>query len=145
MYRRILSSSPGLTDWARYPSAHSHFDDLAKAGEGREGSHRTVALKVSYNVADGLCRSHSKQHVHVIDSRFHNEELILPGLTYFKNLALDNWCELFSENMLSVLGRPHQMEIEPVAGRSMNGFIPGRFHTAWESETPTAHAVGVQD
>lgn len=87
-----------------------HFDDLAKAGEGCEGGSRTVGFKVSYNVADGLCRSHSQQHVHVIDGRFHSEELILPGLTHFKNLAFDDWCELFSENMFSVLGWPHQME-----------------------------------
>ena len=107
-----------------------HFDDLAKAGEGCEGGCRTVGLKVSYNVADGLCRSHSQQHVHVIDSRFHNEELILLGLTHFKNLAFDNWRELFSKNMFSVLRWPHQMEIEPVAGGSMYDFVAGRFHTA---------------
>jgi hypothetical protein len=33
--------------------------------------------------------------------------------------------------MFSVLGWPHQMEIEPVAGGSMYGFVAGRFHTAW--------------
>ena len=145
MYRRILSSSPGLTDWARYPSAHSHFDDLAKAGEGREGSHRTVALKVSYNVADGLCRPHSQQDVHVIDSRFHNEESILLGPTPFKNLAFDDWCELFSENMFSVLGRSHQMRIEPVAGGSMYGSVTGAFIRHGGGEAPTADAVGIWD
>ena len=87
-------------------------------------------LKVSYNVADGLGWSHTQQHVHVIDGRFHNEELILLGLTDFKNLALDNWRELFAENMLSVLGWPHEMEIDPVAGGSMCGFFAARFHTA---------------
>lgn len=107
-----------------------HFDDLAKAGERREGGRGTVAFKVSYNVADGLCRSHSQQDMHVINSRFHSEELILLGPTHFKNLAFDDWCELFSENMFSVLGWPHQMEIEPVAGGSMYGFVAGRFHTA---------------
>ena len=93
-----------------------HFDDLAEAGECCKGGYRTVGLKVSYNVADGLCRSDSQQHVHVIDRCFCNEELILPCLTYFENLAFDDGCELFSENVLSVLGWPHQMEVEPVAG-----------------------------
>ena len=102
-----------------------HFDDLTKAGEGCKGGRRTVGLKVSYNVADGLGWSHSQQHVHVIDGRFHNEELILLGLTHFKNLAFDDWCELFSKNMFSVLGWPHQMEIEPVAGGRMYDFIAG--------------------
>ena len=69
--------------------------------------------------------------MHVIHSRLHNEELILLGPAHFKNLPFDDWCELFSENMFSVLGWPHQMEIEPVAGGSMYGFVAGRFHTAW--------------
>ena len=68
--------------------------------------------------------------MYVIDSRFYNEELILLGLTDFKNLALDDWRELFAENMLSVLGWPHEMEIDPVAGGSMCGFFAARFHTA---------------
>jgi hypothetical protein len=90
-----------------------------------------LLLRSLNNVADGLCRSHSQQDMHVIHSRLHNEELILLGPAHFKNLPFDDWCELFSENMFSVLGWPHQMEIEPVAGGSMYGFVAGRFHTAW--------------
>lgn len=104
-----------------------HLDDLAEAGEGCEGSRRAIGLKVSYNVTDGLCRSHSQQHVHMIDSRFHNKELILPGLAHFKNLAFDDWREFFSEKMLSVLGRPHQMKIEPVAAEACMVLSPGTF------------------
>ncbi len=62
----------------------------------------------------------------MIDSRFRNEELILLGLTHFQNLAFDDWRELFSENMPSVHGWPHQIEIEPVAGGSMYGYVEWR-------------------
>ena len=86
------------------------------------------SLTTSLTACVGLIPS---SDVHVIDSRFRNEELILLGPTHFKNLAFDDWRELFSENMFSVLGWPHQMEIEPVAGGSMYGFVAGCFHKAW--------------
>ena len=66
----------------------------------------------------------------MINSRFRNEELVLPCLTYLENLTFDDWCELFSENMFSVFGWPHQMEIEPITGGSMYRLVAGRFHTA---------------
>ena len=69
--------------------------------------------------------------MHVINRRFSSEQLVLFPVTYFYNLALHDWRQLFSENMFSVLGWPHQMEIEPVAGGSMYGFVAGRFHTEW--------------
>ena len=66
--------------------------------------------------------------MHVIDTRSSKKKLVLPSVTYFQNLAFHDWRQLFSENMFSVLGWPHQVDIEPVAGGSMPGFVWGHLH-----------------
>ena len=83
-----------------------------------------LVLRSLSNVADGLCRSHS-QRARACDRQPLSQRRVDTAwsVQHFENLAFDDWRELFSENMPSVLGWPHQMEVEPVAGGSMYSFV----------------------